>query len=356
MKIVQIVPELKLAGAQIMVESLSKELKKRGHDVVIISLYSIDTPITKRLTQSGIKVIFLEKKNGFDFKVIIKLHKLIKSIRPDIIHTHSYTLKYAYFATLSMHFKMIHTIHNIADKETTPANLKFAKKLYRKKIVCPVAISPTIKKSIADYYGLDESTVPMIFNGIALNKCIVKDDYALHTPPQIIHIGRFQEQKNHSMIIDAMEKVCKVCPDVNLVLWGEGELKDELVQKVRNLHLEKNVIFAGLTDDPYKELNQSDIFILPSKWEGMPITLIDAMASALPCIVTSVGGIPDMVEDNVSGVISLTDSDDLSAKICKLLEDELMRKKIGIKALEKSTMFSDVIMCDRYLDVYEHWS
>ena len=88
MKIVQIVPELKLAGAQIMVESLSKELKKRGHDVVIISLYSIDTPITKRLTQSGIKVIFLEKKNGFDFKVIIKLHKLIKSIRPDIIHIH----------------------------------------------------------------------------------------------------------------------------------------------------------------------------------------------------------------------------------------------------------------------------
>ncbi len=355
MRIMHVVPELKLAGAQIMVENLSSKLKGKGQEPIIVSLYNINTPIVERLNSAGIKVYFLDKKSGFDPRAILRLRKLIKKEKPDIIHTHSYALKYAYFAVKATKYKrLVHTVHNLADRETTPINLKLERKLFRKGKVQPVAISPLIKESIMLFYDLGSDSVPMIFNGIPLDKCLVKKDYKeKNDRVRIIHIGRFQEQKNHEMIVRAMVDVCKKHPESKLSLFGEGELLDSVKKQVEELKIDSKIVFEGLTDDPYKELNSSDIFILPSKWEGMPITLIEAMASAMPCVVTAVGGVPDMVEDNISGLISEIDESDLSEKICYLIENEDVRKRLGEAALEKSKMFSSDEMCDKYIDLYK---
>lgn len=354
MRIMQIIPELKLAGAQIMMENLATQLACDGHDILIVSLYSIHTPISDRLEKKGIQIFYLDKRNGFDMNIITRIRSCIKSFKPDVIHTHSYVLKYAFVASLGWNCKRIHTVHNLADKETTRSNLILEKILSRQGLIKQVAISPLIKKSIYEYYGVTESAIPMIYNGIALNRCQKKQSYSLvNDAVTIIHIGRFEEQKNHSLIVKAAEILCSKYDAVTFELWGEGVLKDEIRNQIENAGLTNSVILKGSTNEPYFELSRSDIFILPSKWEGMPITLIEAMGTGLPVVVTPVGGIPDMVEDKVSGLYCENNPLDLACKIEELILDENLRRELGIAAVEKSKEYSAKVMTNEYVKLYK---
>lgn len=354
MRILQVLPELKLAGAQIMVEGLTKELISKGHEVEVVSLYSYTTPLSERLIKDNVKIYFLGKSDGLDLRIFARLRKIIKDFNPDIIHTHTYALKYAYIASRLIYSgKIVHTIHNMADKETTEANRKLERKLFEKGAVQPVAISPIVKTSISSYYNMAMDDVPMIFNGITLNNCKPKTDYKLqNTEIRLIHIGRLQEQKNHEMMIDAMKILVKKNDRVCLHCFGVGPLKDEILEKIKSAGLSKNVILEGLTDNQYAELNKADIFLLPSKWEGMPITLIEAMGSALPIVATPVGGIPDIVQDGYSGILCNQTADDLAKAILIFVNDESMRRKYGQNALSRVNMFSSNQMASAYEEVY----
>ena len=156
MRVMQIIPELKLAGAQIMMENLANQLASDSYDVLVVSLYSIHTPISDRLEGKGIQICYLDKRDGLDIKVIKKIRECIKKFKPDVIHTHSYVLKYAFEASLGWKCQRIHTVHNIAEKETTHINLLLEKVLSKSKLIKQVAISPLIKKSISEYYGIKE--------------------------------------------------------------------------------------------------------------------------------------------------------------------------------------------------------
>lgn len=353
MRVMQILPELKLAGAQIMMENLSTQLACDGHEVFVVSLYSIHTPISDRLEKNGIRVCYLDKRDGLDITIVKKIRACIKAFQPDVIHTHSYVLKYAFWASIGWKCKRIHTVHNIADKETTRPNLMLEKMLSKHNLITQVAISPRVKKSICEYYGIAESTVPMIYNGIVLDKCQKKQSYSLaNTTITTIHIGRFEEQKNHALIVKAAEILCKKYGNLTFKLWGEGSLKDDIRDQIAHAGLTDSVILKGTTSAPCAELSQADIFILPSKWEGMPITLIEAMGTGLPVVVTPVGGIPDMVEDKVSGLYCEDDPKDLARKIELLILNEDLRRKLGIAAADKSKEYSAKVMASQYVKLY----
>lgn len=353
MRIMQIIPELQLAGAQIMMENLATQLTCDGHDVLIVSLYSIHTPISERLEQRRIKICYLGKNDGLDAKIIKKIRKCIGDFKPDVIHTHSYVLKYAFVASIGYKCKRIHTVHNIADKETTMPNLIFEKILSKKKWIKQVAISPLIRKSICEYYGIEESVVPMIYNGIALDKCQKKQGYGVvNNTIKVIHIGRFEEQKDHSLIVEAAKILCEKYANIEFDLWGEGVLKDRVAKQINQAGIENSVILKGTTSDPYSKLNGSDIFILPSKWEGLPITLIEAMGTGLPIVVTPVGGVPDMIEDKCSGLFCENTPSDLAHKIEMFVLDENLRRKLGNAAAERANKFSSQTMTDEYVKLY----
>lgn len=353
MRIMQILPELKLAGAQIMMENLAIQLKKEGHDVFVVSLYSIQTAISKRLENSGIQVYYLEKKDGFDLRIIKKLRKCILDVKPEVVHTHSYVLKYAFAASIGYKCRRVHTVHNLADKETTRANLLLENVLVKTKYIRQVAISPLVKDSISQYYGLDKLSIPMIYNGIELRKCKVKQEYTFHNKEiTVIHIGRFEPQKNHMLILQAAKILCAKYSDVRFNLWGEGRLQKEVQALIEKNGLKKSVRLMGLTDDVYRELQSADIFILPSSWEGMPITLIEAMGTGLPVVVTPVGGIPDMINDGVSGLFCRSEPADLANKLEFLILNKDLREKLGAAARKRAKDFSAEKMAAEYLNLY----
>lgn len=348
-------PEFGLAGAEIMVEHLSIALHEDNYDVYIISLYNYRSAITDRLENNNIPIYYLEKKKGFDVKIYLQLCKVLKEVKPDVIHTHRYLLPYAVpvalFASVPVR---VHTIHNIAEREVGKLQRRINALFYKTCKVVPVAISPIVKESVINEYNITPNRVPMIYNGIDLRKCIKKYRYNNSGKIYILHIGRYSEQKNHMVLIDCFKVVHDQEPNTVLRLIGSGDLENVVRQKSIELDLEDCIEFLGPKANVYSYLHEADIFTLPSLWEGMPITLIEAMATGLPIVATKVGGVPDMIEHGVSGLLVDVSREEISKALLRLVRDCSLRKAIGKAAILASEKFSAQEMAKNYSLLYQN--
>ncbi len=354
MKIIQVIPEFGLAGAETMCENLTYELKKRGQDVIIISMYDYHSPITERMEKAGIDIRYLDKKPGFDISIIAKMKKIFRKENPDVIHTHLYAMKYAVLAAITEGVKRrVHTVHNIAQKESGGTARKLNKIFYKCFHVTPVALSELIRDSIILEYELKSEDIPVIFNGIDLSKCISKDNYDFDGKFKILHIGRFSEQKNHIGLMKAFRMFHEKYKNAELLLIGDGEKRQEIERYVNEHKLESHVRFLGLQENVYGFLHEADVFILPSNYEGVPMTLIEAMGTGLPIVATAVGGIPDMLIDEDSALLVNNSPQEISDALSRLFMDENLRTKCGIRARERSNMFSSVQMTNSYIEVFK---
>ncbi len=353
MKIMQIMPEFELAGAEIMAENLTYALRKKGHDVVVISMYDRHTQITDRLEASGVKIHYLGKKSGLDLSVINKMRKVFKAERPDVIHTHRYLSRYAIPAAVMAGVKgRVHTLHSVASMEVGDRDKKFNSFFYRHVGMQPVAITPEVKKTVEEVYKLPPEKIGMVHNGINIDKCTPKRDYSQNGTFRLVHIGRFQDVKNHDSIIKAFSMVHKKHPDTKLCFYGQGVLLDSCKKLAEELGLSDSIEFCGVTGDVYSVLACADAFLLCSHYEGMPMTLIEAMASGLPIVATAVGGIVDIIEDRECGLLCRDDIDDIAEKICNLISDESLREKCGKEAAKRANNFSSDSMADGYIKIY----
>lgn len=351
MKVLQIIPSLELGGAETMCAGLSRLLKKQGQEVTVVSLYRSETPIAQGLRQAGIPVVFLDKKPGLDLRCIPRLRRLIRKEKPDVLHIHLYVLKYVAAAAIGMRIPMIHTIHSVASydaEKDTAINVR----LYRSGRVTPVSLNPQIRQTVMDYYGLPEDASPVIFNGIDLDGCIPKTDYSLHQPPRIIHMGRFAQPKNHPCMVRAVKLLADRGVPVKVSFFGAGDLLEPTQALARELGVEHLLEFRGVTNNVYPHLHEGDLFILPSVFEGMPMTIIEAMGTGLPIIAANVGGIPDMLSSEHSGILIPPEPEALADAILRLLENQPLRQQLGLNARAEVTRFSGETMARKYIALY----
>lgn len=352
MNILQIIPDLELAGAETMCENLTNELNK-NHNVAIISFFSKHTDITNRLEKNGIKIYYLDKKKGPNLKIINKIKNIINEFNPDIIHTHRYCLEYVYPAVKisnKKNVKIVHTVHNIAEKEV-PKFRRIIRKMFMINKVTYVAISDIVQKTIHNEYKIDYENIPVVLNGINLSNCIIKEDYK--NKNILINIGRLSEQKNQIFLIKVFHKIHLKHPEYKLKIIGAGPLEENIKDEIKKYDLQDYIILEKNKASCYSDLNESDIFVMTSKWEGVPMTIIEALGTGLPIVTSNVGGISNMIENEKEGFLLELEEDLFVSKIIELILDEKKRKCMGIAALEKSNVFSSKIMADNYLKIYE---
>lgn len=353
MKIMQVIPAFRLAGAEVMCENLCIALKNAGESVIAVSLYSEKTAITDRLEKAGVRIEYLDKKLGFDPSIIFKLVRLFKREKPDVVHTHIYASKYGLIAAVLAGIeKKVHTVHNVAQKEQGNLGKKVNSFMYKHFDVVPVALSQEVRKSISDVYGLCEDSVPTIFNGIDLSKCLTKTNYKVNKIFEILHIGRFMQVKNHEILIRAFADFVKRHPSSKLQLLGEGELFTRMQDLAQTLGVADKVDFLGLQSNVYPYLHDADVFCLPSEYEGVPMTLIEAMGTSLPIIAGNVGGIPDMLANGESALLIEPKINDIEEAMETLYSSEELRAKLGQAACRRSEVFSSEAMAKSYMKVY----
>ena len=355
MKIVQVIPYFCFGGAETMCENLTYALEKLGHSVTVVCLLPERTPISERMERAGIRVRYLDKKLGLDLSMIPKLTKLFREEKPDVVHTHLNVLKYtAPAAKLAGVPRCVHTIHNLADKEAEGRiSGMISGFVFRRGLSIPVALSPLVHQSIVDYYGLEAQRIPTVFNGIPLDRCIPRETYALGEKAVLVHVGRFNEQKNHGGLLEAFRLLLEQCPNTELWLLGDGELRDQMESYAQSLDIQDRVRFLGSQENVYPYLHDADVFVLPSRYEGMPMMVIEAMGTGLPIVASNVGGIPDMVKDGESGLLTTLAPENIARCCAALLRDEKLRERLGRRARAESGRFSAEEMARSYCRVYE---
>lgn len=356
MKIVQIIPAFVTGGAEVMCETLSKSLCEQNCEVIVVSLFTMKTPITERLEKSGIKVIYLDKRKGYDISQIWKLFKLFKKEQPDVVHMHlnctGFVIPAAIMAGIK---KRIYTLHHIAEKDGGKLN-KFLNYFFIHLFnMVPVALTETNKDTIVKVYKERRADIPVVLNGVNLANCILKENYKINDVVKIIHIGRFEEPKNHTTLIKAFKQVVENSEKLKyrLTLIGTGTLLLQIKNQITEMGIDQQVDIIEGKDSCFDDLGQADIFILPSKWEGMPMSLIEAMGTGLPCIATNVGGIPDMIEHEKDGILINPSVDELAKAIEKLSNDFELRQRIGRNAHTHSAEYSSENMAKDYIRLYE---
>lgn len=311
MKIIQLIPNISGGGAERFVVDLSNELSK-NHEVILVTLYDErEEDLFRDQLDAKVSTISLGKQLGFDWKVIPRLHKVIKNIAPDVIHNHLRTFNYLMpLIPFLNRLPIIHTVHNDAYKECPNPKIRKARNyFYKKGRVVPVTISEESAKSFQQAYGL--AVDQMIYNGrempikttqyerVAAEIETFKKDPGTKV---FVNIGRIIPQKNQLMLIQAFKRLIKQ-EDANaiLLMMGGGrntkesrEIQSQLEQAEKE---NPDIHLLGERSNAADYLYVSDYFCLSSVYEGMPITLIEAFATGTIPICTPVGGIPEMLED-----------------------------------------------------------
>ena len=354
MKIVQVIPYFCFGGAETMCENLTYALKNLGHEVLVNSLYDRPTPISRRMEQAGVTIRFLDKRLGLDLSMVPKLAGILREEKPDAVHTHLDTIKYAVLAARLAGIRTcVHTVQNVAEKEAEGRLQKIINGFYfRTGWSLPVALSPLVQQTIADFYGMDCAAIPVVFNGVDLSRWEPKKDYSLENPVTLLHIGRFMPQKNHMGLLQAFSRILKTLPECHLRLIGDGELVEQVRDCAIQLGLEKQVEFLGSQENVYPFLKEADLFLLPSEFEGMPMTLIEAMGVGLPIVATAVGGVPDMLEDGESAFLTPCDPAAVAAAAVQVLTNDALRQTLGQNALKRSECFRAEYMARQYENLY----
>lgn len=355
-KVMLIIPTLGCGGAEKFVLDLAAHLDKDKYLVTVVSLYSSDYAAENRKAQiakDGIDVVYLNKKRGLDFKCFIKMKKLIADIKPDVIHTNLSADLYLISAGAGIkNVCYIHTLHTVAKNELPLLHLSVEKHKYRKKQIIPVAISPYIRESVSSCYGLDEKEIPMVYNGVDTHRFNVNDRSYKGNDIVFVSVARFSPVKNHELMIEAFQKAMKQYPEIRLVLVGDGELLSDIKNKVNQKGLTDYVSFTGNISNVEDYLKSSDVFLISSDYEGMPLSALEAMAAGLPIVTTAAGGVIDIIDGN--GItVPVKDSNALADAMLTVARSRELRKRFSERSRELSAKYDISAMAREYEKLYE---
>lgn len=303
MRIVEIVNSLTIGGAERMASDLAVELRSRGHEVSVVCVRGRG-PLSETLREAGVEILFLDKGEGFSTSSVRTLTADLRSRRADVIHTHNpLTHHYGVLAgRLAGVPIVVNTFHG-------PGNLtNIDKKLLLFEVSClfsdqVVACCSSVGVHLERLTRIARRQAIVIPNGVSLSRFLARPAAPAGKELVIGTVGRLVAVKDHRSLIDAFRRVLKQEPNVKLELLGDGPLRSELEEQARTLEVSKQVTFHGASLDVPTFLSGLHVFVLSSSSEGLPLTLIEAMASGLPVVATAVGEVPELVRRSDAGWI-----------------------------------------------------
>lgn len=308
-KIVQMVPALGWGGAQVFCMQLCNELAKYpDYDVTLISMYTYDEKkhLPLSMLDKKVKFISLGKKPGIDLKMFSKIYKTLKNIKPDVVHTHlhsGYYCFYAYFR-LKYPFKKVHTLHNLAKQDAPPHGRKMFKYFFRRHIIEAVTISDEVHKSALEEYGSYIKT--LIYNGsdevkptALFNQTKEKINSLKKNADTkvLLNVARISKQKNQKLLLDIMSELTG--ENVVAVILGDYVADDKSIYDELIANKPNNVHLLGKVTNVSDYLLNASAFVLTSTFEGLPISLLEAMSAGAIPVCTPVGGLRSIVTKDI---------------------------------------------------------
>lgn len=214
-----------------------------------------------------------------------------------------------------------------------------------------IALNPQVVEELGAVGVLPER-ITALPNGVALDGVVPKEDHAITGPARLVFVGRLHEQKGLDTLLEAVDLINRDAPgSLRLQVIGEGPERGAVEARVTRLHLEDCVELRGQTEDVGASLQEADVFVLPSRAEGLSNALLEAMAHGLPVVVSDVPGNIDVVDDEVTGLLfAAGDPAALADRLARLVADQELRQRLGTAARAQVEAVYDL---DRVTDAYE---
>ncbi|SIS82829.1 glycosyltransferase [Salimicrobium salexigens] len=238
---------------------------------------------------------------------------------------------------------------------TRKINLFLMKRLYPKVDKC-VVLTNTMRENITKLIKLPEDKIEVIYNSINIHdiskkkKEVIDESFINIKEPKIISVGRLTKQKNQHMLIDAFNLVLREKKS-KLIIIGEGEEKSEIEAKIKENNIQDDVLMLGYKSNPYKYIYNSDIFVLPSLYEGLSNALLEALACDIPIVTTDN---PDfIIKDGVNGLQATVDKKDIANKITEILTDKSISEYMKSNNKEYMNNFDISNMINRYENLFK---
>jgi L-malate glycosyltransferase len=330
-------------GGQNQVLLTVNGLRSIGHRAALVA--HPDGELRRRVDE-GLELIPIAPRTEMDLSAAWRLARVVKRLQPDVIHAHDpHGVAMASLAlSLGSGSAPSGRLPALVASRRVDFHLKgnsFSRWKHRQ-VDCFIAASNAIRAMlVAD--GVPESSVVTVHEGIDVEHVLaaptvnVHETFFLpHHAPIVGNVGALVPHKGQRHLIEAAHLVVQQLPDTRFVILGEGELREHLERLVREHHLEKHVVLPGFRIDVLGCIKGFDLFVMSSVTEGLGTSLLDAMACSKAIVATKAGGIPEVVDDGVTGLlVEPRDHHALAAGIVRLIKDASDRQQMAEAGFER---------------------
>ena len=358
-KIMHVTFNMRIGGTEQVIRQIIENSapEKFVHEILCIDGEA--GSLGQELKAKGIHIECTQRKTGIDFNLILFIRRLIKVNKIDVLHCHQYTpFFYGALSAIGKAAKVIFTEHGRFYPDRRHVKRRFINPLLALATDHITAISKSTADALAEYEYLRRDRIKVVYNGIRdlqtdkLDKSELLNMLRLEDNHRYIGtISRLEPIKNQAMMIRAFHQTKQLVPELKLIIIGDGAIKSDLIALARSLSIEQDVIFTGFIDNPQKLLSLFEIFLLSSFSEGTSMTLLEAMSLSRPCVVTNVGGNPEIVDNFKTG--RLVPSDDVSSFSQAITEVLLDRQLAELYGEAGRSRFLDNYTVNRMIDSYE---
>jgi sugar transferase (PEP-CTERM/EpsH1 system associated) len=301
----------------------------------------------KRLNGQDVEIFEMKKGEGSDLLLSMKLARVFKSIQTDIVHTRNWgAIDGIIGAKLARIPHVIHGEHgrDMTDPDGSNKKRKFIRKGLSYFVDRYITVSGDFREWLITDIGIDDRKVQTICNGVDTakfnpdNKDLVRAKHGYSREDLIIGtVGRLDPIKDQQLLIRSFAQVAMKYPRLHLLIIGDGPCREDLERLAKDLGVSNNVLFSGMRHDVPELLKLLDIFVLPSLFEGISNTILEAMATGIPVVATRVGGNPELVVDGETGYLApKQDIDALAKALENYILSPLILKQHGAAARERA--------------------
>jgi len=341
-EVLHIVEDLNIGGLERIIESVVIGLSKNRYNIQVWCLAK-GGEIAEGLIGRGINLKILGLNSYYNPTKIVKLSNHLRKSKIDIIHTHGYFAStFARMAAILARTPVILTHIHTTYYGFRKRNILIERFLsfFTDKIIC---VSNSTREFVEKIEGIDVNKTCLIYNGTETSNIHPSttsvDRTSLALSPEdfvIITVASLVENKGHHSLLDAINILSKKYRSIRLLIVGDGPLRSKLEEYAKNLKISSLIVFTGLRKDVHSLLYLSDLFILcPMEREGLGVSIIEAMSMGVPVIGTSIGGIPELIENQVNGLlVPPCNSYELAVAIERLVVDKDQRNKMAEQAKE----------------------
>lgn len=359
LRVVHLVSGDQWAGAEVMQAHLLAELQRLspacGPAVICLN----DGELARRLAGAGLDVTVLPETQLSFGEIAMRCRRVLAARRPDVLHSHRYK-EHLLTAMLAPLFgaQAVATMHGLPE----PARARRLRyelqtavtiRLLRSRFDRIVAVSDDMRRQMIEEYRFDERQVDVVVNGIAIPVLphSARGDVGL----RIGSVGRFVKVKRFELFVDAAALVLKRYPQVQFSLLGDGPDRELITRRADALGVGDSIRLVRPMTDPQSYFASLDVYVNTSEHEGLPLSVLEAMAHGVPVVASKVGGIPEIVRNSNEGsLVASGQPEDFASAIGALVGDPAARARIGRAGRERVIAeFSAEAMGRQYQQLYQ---